>query len=267
MRFPKPIRTNNRSSAAGYDADGNQTGNSDATYSFDAAGNIATVATYDPQSTTARTPDGYGQQVKTVTSTFIESSQTLESKTKHYVRSTVLGGKVLTELKENGSKDRTFVYLGSQVLATQHILFYYQAQLVTWEHRDPSDASYRTTISTGDLDSGGELDPTGAETVSDPSIIQPTPEEGTGSLLAYPSFSSPTRAGTTYQVDGIPVSTDYFARVMEDNYHGSFSGGSLRSSIIGVRFSGSRLGRPYSESVNILYFREANKFLGFESDA
>jgi len=40
--------SNNRSSAANYDAEGNQTGNVDATYTFDSAGNIKTVATSEP---------------------------------------------------------------------------------------------------------------------------------------------------------------------------------------------------------------------------
>jgi YD repeat-containing protein len=243
---------NNRSSNSDYDADGRMLGSIDATYSYDAAGDISTVGTDDPQSTTARALDGDGQQVKTIESTYNENSQSWTTTTTYYVRSTVLGGQVLTELNESGAKHRTFVYVGSQVLATQEIFSYYGTQGVTWEHRDPSNATFRTTMTTGDISEYTELDPTGADATSDPNPILGGPnEEGTGSLLPYPSFSTPTRPSLTYRVDGLPVSVDYFMMVLDNNFHGSFSGGSLRSSIVGFQDSGSRFGIPFSATYDL----------------
>jgi YD repeat-containing protein len=244
--------SNDRNQGFDYDAEGNLLDMGGTTYTYDSAGAILTVASTDPQTTTTRSLDGGGQQVKTVASTYNETTESWTTTTTYYVRSTVLGGAVLTELNENGAKHRTFVYAGSEVMATQEIIPYFQTQGVTWEHRDPSNASYRTTQVTGDLSEYAELDPTGADAgLNAPLIPLEDSDEGTGSLLPYPSFSNPARPGVGYSVDGIPVTTDYFARAMEDNYHGSFSGGSLRSSIIGFREAGSRFGTPYRASYDL----------------
>ncbi|MCC6328618.1 MAG: hypothetical protein IT174_08885 [Acidobacteria bacterium] len=41
------------------------------------------------------------------------------TKTEYYIRASVLGGKVLTELRENGTKKQTNVYTGEAVIAEQ----------------------------------------------------------------------------------------------------------------------------------------------------
>jgi hypothetical protein len=89
---------------------------------------------------------------------------TTTTKTRYLVRSSVLKGQVLTEMSETGQKQRTFVYLGKQVLAIQR-----QAtdntQSVVWEHRDSGNASYRVTGSDGTIHTTGsaELDPLGTD--------------------------------------------------------------------------------------------------------
>jgi hypothetical protein len=45
-----------------------------------------------------------------------------------------------------------------------------------------------------------------------------------GFAPSVPTFSSPTRPGLTYLVDGIPVSTDYFKRQVSNTFHDSFVG-------------------------------------------
>jgi hypothetical protein len=242
--------SNNRRTYWDYDASGNLLGTGEITCTYDAAGSIGTVTTYDPQSTTTRTTDGEGQQVKTVETTYNDSSQSWTTTTTHYVRSTVLG-KVLTELNESGAKHRTFVYTGNQVLATQEIIPYYQTQGVTWEHRDPSNASYRAAYVTGDLSQNKELDPTGADVTHAPLIFPNPPDEGDPSLLPYPSFSSPARPGVAYSIDGIPVSADYFMQTLDLVSHGSGSlwlvEASARASqqVIGYRNKGVSWGRPF----------------------
>ena len=203
--------TNDRRTDWDYDASGNLLESADATYTYDTAGSISTVATIDPQSTTTRILDGDGRQIKSVTATYDETSQSWNTTTTYYVRSTVLGGQVLTELNENGTKHRTFVYAGGQVLATQEILGVSTYEQVTWEHRDPSNASYRTTQVNGDLSEYAELDPTGSDAgIHAPLIPFQDVDEGAGSFLPYPSFGNPSRLGTSYHQDGIPVTADYF---------------------------------------------------------
>jgi hypothetical protein len=117
--MPPDSYTNDRRDGWDYDAEGNLLASVDATYTYDATGEIRTVGTYEPQSTTTRGLDGAGQQVRTVESTFNETSQAWTTTTTYYVHSTVLGRQVLTELGEDGTKARTFVYAGGAVLATQ----------------------------------------------------------------------------------------------------------------------------------------------------
>lgn len=185
------------------------------------------MGTFDPQSGTTRTLDGNGQQLKTATVTYNDNTESWTTpETTYYLRATALGGQVLTELNEQGQKQRTFVYAGNQVLATQEIIPYYNTQSVTWEHRDPTNASYRTSYATGAVAESRELDPAGADTISPPVVIPVIvvnpPEQGIGSLLPYPSFSSPTHPGLSYRVDGIPVSIDYFMRQVDNAFHGPF---------------------------------------------
>ncbi|MDX6530034.1 MAG: hypothetical protein QOH41_2324 [Blastocatellia bacterium] len=147
---------NNRRAGWSYDAEGNLLTNYQQTYSYDAAGQMATAQS---ETVTTQSFDGNGQRVKTV-----ETADTTTTTT-FYVRSTVLGGQVLTELTSAGGKQRTFVYSGNQVLAWQESP--YGSPRVMWEHRDPSNASFRMTdvnasMSTGtDQEQPAELDPLG----------------------------------------------------------------------------------------------------------
>jgi len=88
---------NNRRTGWSYDQAGNLLESADATYTYDTAGSITTVATAEPQSTTTRNLDGQGQQIKTVTTTYNETSQSWTTTTNYYVRSTVLGGRLRTK--------------------------------------------------------------------------------------------------------------------------------------------------------------------------
>jgi hypothetical protein len=49
----------------------------------------------------------------------------------YYLRSSVLGGQVISELNASGSWTRGYVYLGLQLLAVQ------QNNTVTWVHQEP----------------------------------------------------------------------------------------------------------------------------------
>jgi RHS repeat-associated protein len=77
--------------------------------------------------------------------------------TTYYLRSTVLGGRVLAELDWQGSWSRGYVYLGSQLLALQWGGVY-------WVHQDPVVKSQRLTDYNGTTTAVVELDAWGGET-------------------------------------------------------------------------------------------------------
>ncbi len=214
--------TNNRRDGWDHDAEGNLLASPDATYTYDAAGAIRTVGTWEPQSTTTRSLDGEGRQVKTVESTYNDAAGIWVTTTTYYLRASVLGGQVLAELAVDGAKTRTFVYAGGAVLAQQK--FYGPYQGVEWEHRDPSNATFRTTMINGALLHLSELDPTGADAGTHAPLITEPNEEGTSSLVPYPSFGASNQPGAIYTVDGIPVRLEYFMRVVDDTFHGSLVG-------------------------------------------
>jgi hypothetical protein len=139
----------------------------------------------------------------------------------------VLGGQVLTEIDADGAKLRTFVYAGGSVLAWQ--VQQGAVQRVVWEHRDPSDASFRTTDSSGypwghaDEEEAAELDPTGGNAGLIAPIVEPgpPPDEVNDSLIPYPRFHDARRASITYAVDYVQVTVDYFFQQLDMASHGS----------------------------------------------
>ncbi len=94
-----------------------------------------------------------------------------ETNVTYYLRSTVLGGAVISELDGNGSWTRGYVYRGDQLIATQ------SNSQVTWVHEDPITKSQRITDTNGSIITNGvvELDPWGANTSfsSSSSAFQP----------------------------------------------------------------------------------------------
>lgn len=67
-----------------------------------------------------------------------------------YVRSSVLGGSVLTELNENGGKVLTNIYIGSEALAEQRTNAL-TSDYVVWHHKDPVTGSFDSSVKSGVL--------------------------------------------------------------------------------------------------------------------
>jgi RHS repeat-associated protein len=126
-----------------YDAAGNLTNDGVQSYAYDATGQQASAGT-----TLAQSYDGDGLRVKKVDS----------GTTTYYLRSSVLGGQVISELSSGGTLQRGYVYLGGQMLAIQ------QSNQVSWVHQDPLTKSQRVTNSSGTVTSTIDLDPWGGET-------------------------------------------------------------------------------------------------------
>jgi hypothetical protein len=57
--------------------------------------------------------------------------------TTYYLRSSVLGAQVISELNSSGGLQRGYVYLGDQLLALQ------ESNQVSWVHQDPITKSQR----------------------------------------------------------------------------------------------------------------------------
>jgi hypothetical protein len=202
---------NNRNTEWSYDADGNLLSGHGAQYTYDARGSLTNIVS---EGSTALTLDGSGQRTKSVVVVFNEANQTNFTTVTYYLRSSVLGDAVVTELLETGAKKRSFVYAGTQVLAWQDA-DYFGGQRVVWEHRDPSNASFRATDASGNLggltveDDPAELDPSGSNAglVNPYELVVPPPDDEAGPpLLTYPNNGNPIQWSTSYTRDGIPIS-------------------------------------------------------------
>jgi hypothetical protein len=198
--------------------------------------------------------DGTGQQIKTSEITWDDESQTSTTETKYYLRSSVLGGQVLTELSDLES--RSYVYAGLAKLAWQTRSIY-GAQFVFFEHSDPSGASARTF-------SEQEFDPLGADTRNPPE--QYVPDEG--ALLSYGDSYNAANPAVAYTVDGIRVSADDFiARggfLLQEKFGLLEAAARQDANPIGYRFSGVNQGLSFNASYDTNWNRQNLKFGNFD---
>ena len=154
---------NNRRTETGYhyDADGHLVQDPDIIYNYDVAGN--NIFLNNPAQNISYTTsfDGDGQMVKKIQA----SSGTVVSTTL-YVRSSVLKGRVITELNGQGQKQVGYVFAGSEVLARQ------QNGAVAWQHRDLVTGSRVESYSNGAFNPINQLDPMGVDVgFADPFIF------------------------------------------------------------------------------------------------
>ncbi|HEX6717902.1 MAG TPA: RHS repeat-associated core domain-containing protein, partial [Pyrinomonadaceae bacterium] len=145
--FATTTYTNNKRSGQSYDAAGNLTSDGGQSFTYDATGQAAT-ASYSGY-LLQQYYDGDGLRVK---------KNDNETTATYYLRSSVLGGQVVAEIR-NGGMNRGYVYLGGQLLAVQ------SGSAVWWMHEDPVAKSKRVTNSSGDVVNTIELDPWGGDTL------------------------------------------------------------------------------------------------------
>ncbi|MBX3292721.1 MAG: hypothetical protein KF881_07510 [Acidobacteria bacterium] len=84
----------------------------------------------------------------------------------YYVRSTVLGGAVLSEVNHTGKKLKTYVNAGGQTIAWQALVHPEQGspvEMLMFEHYDPAGMSRRMTIENGNATSMEGLESDAAE--------------------------------------------------------------------------------------------------------
>ncbi len=102
---------NNRETSWQYDSDGRVTNDTERKYLYNYSGGMAGIIKPDDSASTFHTVDGNGLIIKRAA---FEGGGVTEV---FYIRSTVLGNVVLTEVKSNGSRKRTFVYGFGRTLA------------------------------------------------------------------------------------------------------------------------------------------------------
>jgi hypothetical protein len=157
-----------------YDADGRNTHgdfpDDYADYTYNAAGKLEKMYV-SGSSFTERYFDGDGRELKSsVSATNWPSANPSDKETKYYIRSTILGGKVVSEANKDGKKLKTSVYAAGTIIARQLAMYESNGDLhvayVEFEHEDASRMTYKRTDQSLDAMATGvaasaEFDPLG----------------------------------------------------------------------------------------------------------
>ena len=186
-----------------YDANGNWLTGGGRTHVYDAAGRTKSI-TWSTGDQFNQFFDADGQRVKTV-----ESNITI-----YYLRSTVLGGKVIEELNPSGAKEQGFIYAGEKLIGNS-----WGSGNVVLQYEDPSGYTVRSSSPTSDLAGyWAELDPWGAEVFNfDPYAADPEFSGGRGEggpvFPGHGDISMPS-LGCTQLLDGVLTLCDFASRNM-----------------------------------------------------
>lgn len=215
----------------------------------------------NPVSTTVATTDtghdGDGQQMKRVTTTQINSHQP-ESEVTYYLRSSMLGGFVITDYNANGARQKSYVYGGGVLIASGG------NGALLWRYNNPVTGDGRETSAQGGLQVATYLDPEGidagatdpANAPSDPGQ-QPQPMAG-----AYGAFF--LGGSQSCKVDGMEVGCALVANVIavDEGYERylTLSLGGARPRINPGHITDSPMPRP--DSPNALALGGANSWSG-----
>ncbi len=139
----------------------------------------------------------------------------------YYVRSTVLGGRVVTELNDGGQKDKTIVYAAGEIIAEQN-LYYGGEQGLTWKHSNPITGTEVEQNTANGLTHKKEYDPFRLELgESDPHLNNAQPDYATfagGSF--YRSGGNPFDDGGGCMIDRMPGSCREAFRHLENRTGG-----------------------------------------------
>ncbi|MGH9949444.1 MAG: hypothetical protein ACRD6X_19905, partial [Pyrinomonadaceae bacterium] len=213
--------TNNRVSGWYYDADGRVTSSGypevGEGYEYDAAGQL--IRTYNGEdSDLHRYLDGTGREGKRDTDTCVphptqpEQPCTWHEKIEYFVRSTVLGGQVVSEVLADGKKNRTYVHAAGEVIAWQNL--YGTTESVVFRQTDASGMSIKSTSTNGVAGGGNgyegapaELDPLGGNAGTESPYINPAGEPCLGCDILLPHESGRINPNEpTFILDGFEVS-------------------------------------------------------------
>lgn len=225
---------NNRNDhgAWAYDADGRQTagwsGNNYVRSTYDAAGQLVVhnSAVGMSESEVLRFYNGTGSEEKRREREYVETKpdewEWQESNPTYYIRSTVLGGEVVSDIDYAGRKLRTYVRAAGAEIAWQN--WSGTNANVSFQAWDAAGMSYRTTERDGDLftqagyeGAPAEMDPAGGNVGKVTHRVQYDPGNycvGCGVESPYMSmFINGFNVGVTH--NGMPISINMFRSMIE----------------------------------------------------
>jgi hypothetical protein len=166
-----------------YNASGNLTQDFSLEYRYDATGNSVYTGHIEQNQTGARyvfeIPDGDGRTARRLESANVGGLSAFTDT--YYLRSSALGGKILTIIHNTGGKMRGLVYAGGSVIAEQ-----ISSQGVTWLHENPLTGSRGYSNQEGLYIKNGEPDAAGTDVgYEDPFLYPdpPSPDPDAGGLL------------------------------------------------------------------------------------
>jgi YD repeat-containing protein len=238
-----PTYSNHRRADWTYDAEGNETFRPLwKTHSYDAAGRE--IEFYEEENgaqthynTIQQFYDGDGQIGKRVETrvTDTEAGQTSQVTTTYYLRSSVLGGQIIAEFDQAGSRKAGSVYLHGMKIADQ------TSSVVTWRSVNPVTGNWLTTNASRSV-TRTEMDPLGADVgTSNPYswYNEPSYSEMLGSDALYFERANPFDFGGGCILDGMPVPCSELRDHME--------AGAVTNGFRGVRTS-QNIGTPENPS-------------------
>jgi len=185
---------NNRKQGTGisYDAEGHLTQDADVNYEYDAAGRSTSIWSANTGKMITPLYDGDGQVVHRTEFDWSTSIPNF-----FQLRSSVLGGRVITELDSTGQKKHTYVYCNGQLIARQDHLW------IVWQHETPFTGTRGGSTREGYAAIDIQTDPMGVEVglydpYWEPENWQPSENSPIG------LFPSGIPSGSCI-LDGIPV--------------------------------------------------------------
>jgi hypothetical protein len=133
-----------------------------------------------------------------------------------YVRSSVVGGAVFTEIDGQGNKSKGYVYALGMRLAEQYA-FTGAPSYVVWRQTNPVTGTLLKSSTSG-VGERNEFDPSGAEVGNtDPYYSDPTPTyiEMQGNDPLYLEYADPFNLVSGCILDGLPISCSQLYRLAE----------------------------------------------------
>jgi YD repeat-containing protein len=155
----------NQNASWQYDNDGRVLHDETLHYIYDAAGRNRQVSDLNNTRVTTQEQDADGQVVRHTAG--YQGLQPYEDS--YYLRSSILGGRVITELTSQGQKIKGYVYAGGEVLARQ------ENNQVTWQHTNPETGSQGESYSWGAYVGTIEADPMGVNVGVEDPFVDPDP--------------------------------------------------------------------------------------------
>lgn len=159
------VNGRNQNASWQYDNDGRVRQDETLSYTHDAAGRNRQVSSLVNTRITTQEQDGDGQAVRHTAG--YQGLQPYEDS--YYLRSSVLGGRVIAELTSQGQKIKGYVYAGGEVIARQ------EQNQVTWQHANPLTGSRGESYSWGAYVGTMEGDPMGVNVGVEDPFIEPLP--------------------------------------------------------------------------------------------